>query len=141
MRSGLCCETRAVDVSLWEAVLPPEVLRLSDKLARVDALLDDPVFVAPFVPFFDPRVGRPFSPMEAGPQELPAAIAVSINSVQFLVYAWDFASATVQKVVVSDEVTTFVLGRPSRSSLLSCARAPASTPPSRSAAMHGRSTA
>ncbi len=33
--------TRAVDVSLWEAVLPPEVLRLPDELARVDALLDD----------------------------------------------------------------------------------------------------
>ncbi len=28
--------TRAVDVSLWEAVLPPEVLRLPDELARVD---------------------------------------------------------------------------------------------------------
>jgi hypothetical protein len=48
-----------VDVSLWEAVLPPEVLRLPDELARVDVLLDDPVFFAPFVPFFDPRVGRP----------------------------------------------------------------------------------
>jgi len=56
--------TRAVDVSLWEAVLPPEVLRLPDELARVDALLDDPVFFAPFVPFFDPRVGRPSTPME-----------------------------------------------------------------------------
>jgi len=67
--SGECGErrvlrTRAVDVSLWEAVLPPEVLRLSEELARVDALLDDPVFFAPFVPFFDPRVGRPSTPME-----------------------------------------------------------------------------
>jgi len=53
-----------VDVSLWEAVLPPEVLRLPAELARVDALLDDPVFFAPFVPFFDPRVGRPSTPME-----------------------------------------------------------------------------
>ncbi len=33
--------TRAVEVSLWEAVLPPEVLRLPEDLARVDALLDD----------------------------------------------------------------------------------------------------
>jgi IS5 family transposase len=56
--------TRAGDVSLWEAVLPPEVLRLPEQLARVDALLDDPVFFAPFVPFFDPRVGRPSTPME-----------------------------------------------------------------------------
>jgi IS5 family transposase len=49
---------------LWEAVLPPEVLRLPDELAQVDGLLDDPVFFAPFVPFFDPRVGRPSTPME-----------------------------------------------------------------------------
>ena len=56
--------TRAGDVSLWEAVLPQEVLRLPEALARVDELLDDPVFFAPFVPFFDPRVGRPSTPME-----------------------------------------------------------------------------
>ncbi len=56
--------TRAVEVSLWEAVLPPEVLRLPAELARVDALLDDPAFFVPFVAFFDPRVGRPSTPME-----------------------------------------------------------------------------
>src|SRR4051812_39974073 len=56
--------TRAVEVSLWEAVLPDDVLRLPDELARVDALLDDPVFFAPYVPFFDPRLGRPSTPME-----------------------------------------------------------------------------
>ena len=56
--------TRAAQVSLWEAVLPAEVLRLPEELARVDVLLDDPVFFAPFVPFFDPRVGRPSTPME-----------------------------------------------------------------------------
>jgi IS5 family transposase len=51
-------------VALWEAVLPAELLKLPDELARVDGLLDDPVFVAPFVPFFDPRIGRPSTPME-----------------------------------------------------------------------------
>ena len=51
-------------VSLWEAVLPPELLKLPDELARVDALLDDPAFFAPFVPFFDLRIGRPSTPME-----------------------------------------------------------------------------
>ena len=50
--------------SLFESVLPVELLRLPDELARVDALLDDPVFFAPFVPFFDPRIGRPSTPME-----------------------------------------------------------------------------
>jgi IS5 family transposase len=56
--------TRAPEVSLWEAVLPDEVLRLPEELARVDALLDDPVFFAPFAPLFDPRLGRPSTPME-----------------------------------------------------------------------------
>jgi IS5 family transposase len=56
--------TRALEVSLWEAVLPDEVLRLPEELARVDALLDDPVFFASFTPFFDPRLGRPSTPME-----------------------------------------------------------------------------
>src|SRR3954469_3673680 len=56
--------TYAGEVSLWEAVLPDEVLRLPEELARVDALVDDPAFFAPFVPFFDPRIGRPSTPME-----------------------------------------------------------------------------
>ena len=51
-------------MSLWEAVLPPELLRLPEELARVDALLDDPAFFGPFGPFFDPRIGRPSTPME-----------------------------------------------------------------------------
>jgi IS5 family transposase len=51
-------------VSLWEAVLPAELLKLPDELARVDVLLDDPAFFAPFEPFFDPRIGRPSTPME-----------------------------------------------------------------------------
>jgi IS5 family transposase len=50
--------------SLWEAVLPDELRRLPAELARVDALLDDPVFFAPFTPLFDPRIGRPSTPME-----------------------------------------------------------------------------
>jgi IS5 family transposase len=50
--------------SLFESVLPEPLLRLPVELARVDALLDDPVFFAAFVPFFDPRIGRPSTPME-----------------------------------------------------------------------------
>jgi IS5 family transposase len=50
--------------SLWESVLPDELRRLPEELARVDALLDDSAFFAPFVPFFDPRMGRPSTPME-----------------------------------------------------------------------------
>lgn len=51
-------------LSLWDAILPSELLVLPDELARVDALLDDPVFLAPFAPFFDPRIGRPSVPIE-----------------------------------------------------------------------------
>ncbi len=50
--------------SAWESRLPAEVLRLPEELARVDALLDDPVFFAPFVPFFHPVLGRPSTPAE-----------------------------------------------------------------------------
>jgi transposase, IS5 family len=51
-------------LSLWDVILPSELLVLPDELARVDALLDDPVFFAPFVPYFDARIGRPSIPME-----------------------------------------------------------------------------
>jgi transposase, IS5 family len=44
--------------TLWESLLPAEVLRLPDELSRVDALLDDPAF---FAPFFHPVLGRPSS--------------------------------------------------------------------------------
>jgi IS5 family transposase len=50
--------------SLWESLLPEEVLRLPAELARVDVLLDDPVFFAPFAPHFDPLIGRPSTPVE-----------------------------------------------------------------------------
>ena len=56
--------TVADQPSLWEAILPDELRRLPAELARIDVLLDDPVFFAPFVPFFDPRMGRPSTPME-----------------------------------------------------------------------------
>jgi len=50
--------------SEWESQLPAVVLRLPDDLARVDALLDDPVFFAPFAPYFHPVLGRPGTPVE-----------------------------------------------------------------------------
>ena len=42
----------------------PELLRLPAELARVDALLDDPVFFAPFAPYFHPVPVRPAAPVE-----------------------------------------------------------------------------
>jgi IS5 family transposase len=50
--------------TLWDAILPPELLVLSVELGRVDGLLDDPVFFAPFAAHFDARIGRPSIPME-----------------------------------------------------------------------------
>jgi transposase, IS5 family len=50
--------------TLWDAILPAELLVLPAELARVDALLDDPVFFAPFAAHFDARIGRPSIPME-----------------------------------------------------------------------------
>jgi transposase, IS5 family len=50
--------------TLWDAILPSELLVLPTELARVDALLDDAVFFAPFVAYFDARIGRPSIPME-----------------------------------------------------------------------------
>src|SRR3954451_6118048 len=50
--------------TLWDSILPAELLVLPVELGRVDALLDDPVFFVPFVGFFDARIGRPSIPME-----------------------------------------------------------------------------
>src|SRR5258705_7137376 len=51
--------------TLWDWILPPELLVLPVELGRVDALLDDAVFFAPFAAHFDARIGRPSVPMEA----------------------------------------------------------------------------
>jgi transposase, IS5 family len=51
-------------VPAWESLLPPELLRLPEELARVDALLDDPAFFVPFAPYFHPVLGRPSTPVE-----------------------------------------------------------------------------
>src|SRR5258705_9530640 len=50
--------------SLWDSILPPELLVLPVELGRVDGLLDDQVFFAPFAGYFDARIGRPSIPME-----------------------------------------------------------------------------
>src|SRR5260221_9833684 len=50
--------------SAWELLLPAEVLRLPEDLARVDAVLAAPAFFAPFAPYFHPVLGRPSTPVE-----------------------------------------------------------------------------
>jgi transposase, IS5 family len=50
--------------SLWEAILPEGCLGLPAELARVDALLDAPSFLAPLAAHFDPHLGRPSVPLD-----------------------------------------------------------------------------
>ncbi len=50
--------------TLWDSILPAELLVLPVELGRVDELLDDPVFFTPFAIYFDARIGRPSIPME-----------------------------------------------------------------------------
>jgi len=50
--------------SLWESVLPEEVLKLSEELTRVDALLEDERFFAPFREEFYTRWGRSTVPVD-----------------------------------------------------------------------------
>jgi IS5 family transposase len=61
---ALMLRTRNDQPTLWESILPPEVLRLPAELTRVDALLDDERFFAPFRAYFDATFGRPSVPVE-----------------------------------------------------------------------------
>ena len=48
----------------WDALLPPEVRRLPDELARIDAYLDDERFITPWRALFAARLGRPSIPVQ-----------------------------------------------------------------------------
>lgn len=56
-----CCRRSAgaVGVDLAGGMSP-----VAGRVGACDALLDDPALVAPFEPHFDPRIGRPSTPME-----------------------------------------------------------------------------
>ena len=45
--------------SLWESVLPPELFQMNEELTRVDKLLNDECFLAPFRERFSTCMGRP----------------------------------------------------------------------------------
>lgn len=51
-------------ITLWEAVMPSELLTLNNELTKVDIFLDDKVFIAPFLERFNTRIGRPTIPVE-----------------------------------------------------------------------------
>ena len=56
---------RAVGESLWEAVLPAELRELPPELGKVDVILDDDRFLAPFRSRLTARIGRPTIPIES----------------------------------------------------------------------------
>lgn len=51
-------------MTLFDLLLPPELVKLSDELAKVDVLLDDERFLAPFIKHFTSTTGRATIPME-----------------------------------------------------------------------------
>lgn len=55
---------RAVGESLWEAVLPNELRELPAEFGKVDEILDDDRFLAPFRSRLTSRIGRPTIPIE-----------------------------------------------------------------------------
>ena len=55
---------RAVGESLWESVLPAELRELPAELGKVDAILDEDRFLAPFRSRLTARDGRPTIPIE-----------------------------------------------------------------------------
>jgi IS5 family transposase len=55
---------RSVGESLWEAVLPAELRELPLELGKVDEVLDDDRFMAPFRVRLTATVGRPTIPIE-----------------------------------------------------------------------------
>jgi IS5 family transposase len=42
------CRARPPQIALWDAALPPELTQLSPELARLDEILDDDRFLAPY---------------------------------------------------------------------------------------------
>jgi len=55
---------RAVGESLWESVLPAELRELPPELAKIDRILDDDRFLAPFRSRLTAKDGRPTIPIE-----------------------------------------------------------------------------
>lgn len=55
---------RNSQLTVWDFALPAEILELKEELAKVDVLLDDEKFLAPFIEKFNTKIGRPTVPVE-----------------------------------------------------------------------------
>jgi IS5 family transposase len=51
-------------MNIYQAMLPPELVRLNDELTKVSALLDNENFLTPFVAKFATTTGRPTVPVQ-----------------------------------------------------------------------------
>jgi IS5 family transposase len=51
-------------VNIYEAMLPPELCKLNDELSKVNVLLDNEEFLAPFIARFAATTGRPTVPVQ-----------------------------------------------------------------------------
>lgn len=51
-------------VTLWDLVVPVDLLELPEELAKVDQWLDDERFFKPYLKKFNQRLGRPSVPVE-----------------------------------------------------------------------------
>ena len=60
----MLCEWSAGE-SLWEAVLPVGLRELPAELGKVDAIVDEDRFLAPFRSRLTARIGRPTIPIES----------------------------------------------------------------------------
>ena len=55
---------REDQLTLWDAILPEPFRSLPEELAKIDALLDDPAFMKPFIEKHPSQRGRPTIPAE-----------------------------------------------------------------------------
>jgi IS5 family transposase len=55
---------RSLGETLWEAVLPPELRELPPELAKIDAILEEERFLAPFRKRLTAAIGRPTTPID-----------------------------------------------------------------------------
>ncbi|KXG77456.1 ISNCY family transposase [Thermotalea metallivorans] len=55
---------REPQLTLWDSILPEEIRKLPDELAKIDAILDDERFMKPFLEKHNTHRGRPTVPIE-----------------------------------------------------------------------------
>ncbi|MDD3927609.1 MAG: ISNCY family transposase [bacterium] len=55
---------RNYQLPLWASLLPDNATKLPDELQKISDILDDPIFMAPYIANFNTRIGRPTIPVD-----------------------------------------------------------------------------